>query len=174
MINMKEYFEELNKLDKEELFEMANIRAKQIKIEDLDFSFYFSSKADVNNQHSIRVKLCWDKEKIGKDLIDGTLELHGDYEYHRSSNPVNKHLSQIDLDTARYFFKRYKVLFAAVWEGVLDENDMVSYLRGQITFEDLLKLFEVSDEELKLISIAKNRKELEKIVRENNIFNMND
>lgn len=160
-------------LDEDFLFEMSNVRGKLVKIEDLDFSFYFSSKKNVNSQHGIRVKICWNREKISKDLLDGFMELHGDYEYTPTKNP-NKKADEVDISTARYFFKRYKVLFAAVWEGILDENLMSDYLRGNISFRDLLKEFELPQNKLNLILNCSDRKELESIVRKYNIFNMND
>lgn len=156
------------------LTEMSNIRGKYVTIEDIDFSFYFSSKNNASNQHGIRVKICWNREKIGRDLLDGYMELHGDYKYVSSLNP-NIKPDSIDIATARYFFKRYKVLFAAVWENKLDENILSDYLRGNIDFNTLLKNFEdISNENYQLINNTTNLKSLEKTVREFNIFNMND
>ena len=45
--------------DVEKLMEMANLRGKQVKTDNIDFSFYFSSKA--GNSHSIRIKICWNR-----------------------------------------------------------------------------------------------------------------
>lgn len=156
------------------LFEMSNIRGKFVKIEDLDFSFYYSSKDNVNNQHGIRVKICWNREKIDASMIDGYLELHGDYKYKSSPHPTFKPDS-VDIATARYFFKRYKVLFAAVWEKVLDENILSDYLRGTRNLKETIDYFEnISDHDLELLKRAGGLKELEKIVRKYSIFNMND
>ena len=161
-------------LNEEYLLEMSNIRGKYVQVEDIDFSFYFSSKNNVNSQHGIRVKICWNREKIGLDLLDGVLELHGNYQY-ISKNRPNVVPDRYDLDTARYFFKRYKVLFSAVWENKLDENNLVAYLTKRITFEDLLNSFEdINEEYIEIITKAKNIKELESIVRKFNVFNMND
>lgn len=163
------------KLIKEQyLFEMSNIKGKYIKIEDIDFSFYFSSKNNVNNQHGIRVKICWNREKIGEDLLDGYMELHGNYKYVSKKEP-NIKSDSIDIATARYFFKRYKVLFSAVWENKLDENILSDYLRGNINFTQLLKEFEnIENNQYELINSASNIKDLERLVRTYNIFNMND
>lgn len=160
------------KLEENLLFEMSNIRGKFVKVEDIDFSFYFSSKNNVNNQHGIRVKICWNREKIGKDLLDGYMELHGDYKYISKNNP-NVKPDEVDLATARYFFKRYKVLFAAVWENKLDENILSDYLRGNIDFTELLDSFEdLPDNDMIKIKQAKSVKDLFNIVKENNIFNL--
>ena len=159
---------------KQDLLEMSSIRGKYIKIEDIDFSFYFSSKNNVSNQHAIRVKICWSREKIGKDLLDGYLELHGDYKYVSKREP-NIKPDSVDVATARYFFKRYKVLFSAVWENKLDENILSDYLRGNINFKEVLKEFEnIENNEYELINSAINIKDLERIIREYKIFNMND
>lgn len=162
------------KLVEEYLFEMSNIRGNKIKIEDIDFSFYFSSKSNVDCRHGIRVKICWNKEKLSPSLLDGYMELHGNYKYVSKENP-NYKPNKYDIATAQYFFRRYKVLFSAVWEEKLDENVLNDYLRGIINFEELLNEFEnILPENKDKIKKAKDRKELEKIVRENNIYNMND
>lgn len=156
------------------LFEMSNVRGKTIKIENIDFSFYFSSKEDANNQHGIRVKISWNREKVSSKLLDGYMELHGEYKY-KSRNKPNTIPNEKDKNKAREFFKKYKVLFAAVWEDKLDQNDLVAYLREMINFENLLNNFEsITEEQKKLITQAKDLKDLEMKVRENNIFNMND
>lgn len=161
-------------LNENSLFEMSNLRGKMIKLEDIDFSFYFSSKANVNTQHGIRVKICWNREKVSKDLLDGYMELHGDYKYVSKNNP-NVKPDKFDILTARYFFKRYKVLFAAVWENKLDENLLNDYFREKISLEELLDEFEdISVEDKEKIKEARDLKDLERIVRENKIFNMND
>lgn len=158
---------------KESLFEISNIRGKYIKVEDLDFSFYFSSKSNVYDSHGIRVKLCWNSEKIGIDLLDGYMELSGDYKYTLTAHPTNK-IDSVDIATARYFFKEYKVLFSAVWEEVLDENFLISYLKGDLSFSDLMKEFELPFDNYEFIQRCRNLKELEAVVRKYNIYNMNN
>ena len=156
-----------------DLFEMANARRKKITVANLDFSFYFGTKASVNNQHGIRAKLCWNREKVGSDLLDGVLELHGDYHYQQTAHP-NHNPNQAELDTARQFFKSHKVLFAAVWEGVLDEHSMVSYLYGEISLNELLAFFELPNEQKQLVTEAADNQDLERIVRAHHIYNLND
>lgn len=166
---MDNIWEELNSIDEDWLLEMSNIRGKFVKVEDIDFSFYFSAK---NSNHGIRVKIRWDREKLGTDF-DGYLELHGDYKW----NPVthSKKVKQYEIDTARYFFKRYKSLFAAVWELKLDENILIEYLKGQIPLHDLIKEFEnISQKDIDKMLECNTTTELNKCVRENDIFNMND
>ena len=158
---------------KESLFEMSNIRGKYIKVEDLDFSFYFSSKSNAYDRHGIKVKLCWNREKIGRDLLDGYMELSGDYKYTSTAHPANK-IDSVDIATARYFFKKYKVLFSAVWEEVLDENFLVSYLKGDLSFSDLTQEFELPFDSYEFVQRCKSLKELESVVRRYHIYNMND
>lgn len=164
----------LKALSNEPLVEMANIRGKYVKVEDLDFSFYYSSKLDTNGQHGIRVKICWNREKIGLDLLDGYMELHDDYKYVSTSHP-NYKPDSIDIATARYFFKKYKVLFAAAWELVLDENILSDYLRGNISLLETIDNFENVNDDMKQELLKVNSlKELEQKVRENKVFNLND
>lgn len=166
---MVSIWEELNSLDEDWLCEMSTIRGKYAKVEDLDFSFYFSAR---NPRHVIRAKIRWDRDKLG-NTFDGIMELHGDYKYNPSPN--SKKIPQYDIDTARYFFKRYKVLFAAVWEMKLDENLVIEYLKGQIKLSELILQFEnIPQSDIDKMSRCSTITELNKCVRENKIFNMND
>lgn len=98
------------------IFGMTNVRGVNVVTEPygLDFSFYFSSKEGV--PHGIRVKPIFDPSKMRKNLA-GNLELHGDWKYTPGENDRkvshSKMLRMID------FFRKYKVLFAAVWEEQL-------------------------------------------------------
>ena len=159
---------------KEYLFEMSNIRGDKVKIEDIGFSFYFSSKNNATCGQKIRVKICWNKEKLSFNLLDGYMELCGKYEYVSKNKPNNKP-SQNEIEKARNFFKKYKILFSAVWEEKLDENVLNDYLRGTMNFEELLNEFEnISMENKEKIGQAKSLEELNKIVRENGVFNLNE
>lgn len=162
--------QELNKLEEEYLMEMANVRGKDIKIEDLDFSIYFSSKNVVS--HPIRIKVCWNREKMNNNI--GYIELHGDYEYHQAKGCDYKPDST-DVATLRYFVKRYKVLFSAVWEEKLHQNNLIRYFEGDIDFKELLTRFEdISTKEYPKIQEATNLKDLENIVRDFRVYNMSD
>ena len=158
------------RLDEDSLMEMANLRGKDVKIEDINFSIYFSPKQ--TDQHSIRIKVLWNRERMNSGNFDGVLYLHGDYEYKQNPNADNKP-DMYDIFELRYFAKRYKVLFAAVWENKLDPNDVEDYFKGRLSFEELLTLFlDLDSDDYDKIQQARNIKELEQIVSENNIFNM--
>ena len=164
-------FENLQLLKEEKpLLEMANLVGKTVKTDKINFSFYFSDKFGVT--HGIRVKVVWNENKMQSDN-NGYLELHGDYNYINS--PGSKKLSEKEINNAREFFKKYKVLFAAGWECEIDLNWIVDYFRQKCTFNELLDAFDdLSDEHNKFIHQAKDIADLEKIVRQYNIFNMND
>ena len=156
--------------DEDLLMKMANLRGKDVKIEDVNFSIYFSPKQ--TDQHSIRIKVLWNRERMNSGNFDGVLYLHGDYEYKQNPNADNKP-DKYDIFELRYFAKRYKVLFAAVWENKLDPNDVEDYFKGRLSFEELLTLFlDLDSDDYDKIQQARNIKELEQIVSENNIFNM--
>lgn len=158
------------RLDEDLLMEMANLRGKDVKIEDISFSIYFSPKQ--TDQHSIRIKVLWNRERMNSGNFDGVLYLHGDYEYKQNPNADNKP-DMYDIFELKYFAKRYKVLFAAVWENKLDPNDVEDYFKGRLSFEELLTLFlDLDSDDYDKIQQARNIKELEQIISENNIFNM--
>lgn len=156
-------------IDKKYMADMANIRGRYIKIEDIDFSFSFSVK---NPKHKIRVRIRWDREKLEKHF-DGYMELHGDYKY--TPNKNSKKVSQYKIDSARSFFQKYKLLFAAVWEMKLDENLLLEYFRGGFSLHEIIEQFEnISNEDLDLMLKCSTLTELDKCVRENKIFDVND
>ena len=152
------------------LMEMANIYGKNVKIEPINFSFYFSDKTECN--HGIRVKIKWNNQKI-MDL-DGYMELHGDYEYVSSPSSCYQPSSK-EIKLAQKFFKKYKVLFAAVWEKYLEPYYVQEYLRGNIDLVDVIDGLDNLDPQhyMRLLSVTKIY-ELEQLVRDWNIFNMND
>lgn len=181
MENFHGLWEELNKLDtnsnyiaKEKdmqvLGEMANVRGRSCKIDDIDFSFYFSKK---NSNHGIRLKILWNREKTLRD-DDGYIELHGDYKYY--SSPKAQHRpKQWEIKGLQYFCRKYKVLFAAVWEMKLAEDDLADYFKEIITFKELVALFDnISEMNYFRVNHCNNLRELEQCVRQNKIFNMND
>ncbi len=178
--------------DNESLCLLNRISAKKVKLETIDFSFYYATKIEMqyrikieiarnlgrrknthvckSMQYGIRVEIAWNPLKMTQ--LD-TLELHGKYVYNirnpRKQNNVNAEL----LNKAREFFKKYKVLFAAVWECVLEPNILAFYLYQYINFKELLSEFTLNENELSLIENADNLSDLEAIVREHKIFNIN-
>ena len=157
-----------DELDEDYLIELANLRGKDVKIEDIDFSIFFSRKIP---NHGCRVKICWNRDKMTNEM--GNLEAHGDYKY--TQNSSYKKPSNYDIEEARYFVKKYKVLFAAVWEEKLDQTDVCDYFRGLISWQKLMTCFQnVSEQDFERLRICYNRKDLEDCVRRYHIFNMND
>lgn len=156
------------------LMEMANALGNNIKKEKrLPFSFYFSPKKVVRGAHGIRVKILWNPSKMGPDS-DGYMELHGNYDY--ISNPKRYKPSQDEINLARDFFKRYKVLFAAVWEDVIqDPSQVTMYLYDKISWKELMEQFDTGNSNWNFyIQTTDNIKELEQLVKEENMFNMNN
>ena len=147
---------------------MANLRGKDVKIEDIDFSIFFSRKIP---NHGCRVKICWNRNMMTDEV--GFIEAHGDYKYIQTTS--FKRPSNYDIEEARYFIKKYKVLFAAVWEEKLDPNDVIFYFSGIYSWQKLMTCFQnVSEQDFERLRICYNRKDLEDCVRKYHIFNMND
>ena len=168
--DFKEYLYSPSKI----LMEMANAVGNNVRIEkNLPFSFFFSSKKAVRGTHGIRVKILWNPAKAPADA-DGFLELHGDYEYIPGSHKYEPNAKELSI--ARKFFKKHKVLFSAVWEDVIyDPSQLVMYFYGKISWKELMKQFDTGNSDWNFyIQTTDNVKELEQLVREENIFNMND
>lgn len=160
-------FEQLNQLEEDYLIEMANVRGKDCKVANINFSFYFSAK---QGSHTIRAKVEWNRDHIKNP--DGTILLFGNYEYIESNNCKNSP-SQQDINSAREFFKKYKVLFAAVWNNCLDPVDLRNYFEGRLSFKSLIKSF-YSIDNFDKIQDVKTIEELYSIVKKYNIFNLYD
>ena len=168
-IELLEYLENPSAI----LMEMANVRGIDfVHTQNLPFSFYFSTKSAVHRSHAIRLKVLWNPSKAPASA-DGYMEMHGDYAYTVSSHkykPTNKELSIL-----KTFCLKYKVLFCAVWEEKLYDMDLVDYFRGRLQLNELLTKFDdISEKHYYLINHCKSIEELEKCVRDNKIFNMND
>lgn len=169
----KQIFEEYLNDPSTVLMEMANMVGNRVKTDaNLPFSFYFSTKSAVHGAHGIRVKILWNPSKSPNDA-DGYMELHGNYEYVRGSHKYKP--TEKELKVARNFFKKYKVIFSAVWEEKMDYTSVQDFFEGEISFRELLINFtNVTEKQFYLINHASTLEELESIVREKKIFNMND
>ena len=145
----------------------------KVKIDPLPFSFYFSRKNA--SRHGIRLKIFWNDSRIDDDRC-GYIELHGNYRY--SQDPRQKFKPKAYMiETARYFAKKYKVLFAAVWEGALGESEVQDFFKGQIFFKELVSEFyadRIGKQKYEALQYCNNLKDLEARVRQYSIFNMND
>ena len=157
------------------LMEMVCVRGIDVKPKQLPFSFYFSDKSVVHNQHGIRIKVQWSPTRMKSKDADGYFVTHGSYPYKYVEGSHKYKPTEKEKDLAREFIKKNKVLFAAVWEEVVDENDVQDYFRGKIGWKELMSKFNVGSSDGNFyIQIADDLKELEQIVREENLFNMND
>lgn len=154
--------------DFDDIFGMSNVRGKYVRTDKINFSFYFSMQ---KASHAIRVKVAFNDSKINESDF-GTLELHGDWKFTLGKNDT--HVSNKDIRDMKAFFRKYKVLFAAVWDKKIYEADVVEFFRGGITFSNLLKEFVFFNEYKKEMSEIEDVAGLEKFVRENQIFNMWD
>ena len=150
-----------------DLLEMANILGMDVRVERINYSFYFSSK--IGMQHSIRVKIKWNRDRF-RGAEDGYMDLHGQYDYVQSE--YGEAASEMEISKARNFFVKNKVLFAAVWEEFLEADDVQDYFKGNLTFDELKDSF--YDLPKKIFDDAKTIADIEKIVRENKLFDMND
>lgn len=153
----------------EDIFAMANLRGKQIRVPySLPFSFYFSER---NSSYGIRVKPVFNPDRMHIEDA-GNLELHGSWKFTPGRNDAN--VSSKSKKMMMDFFKTYKVLFAAVWEGEIQEDVVQDYFRGLISWDDMMSEFDCyTTYESEMMNIS-DVESLERFVRDNNIFNMND
>lgn len=155
--------------EENDIFCMSSLRGSKVVVpHKLPFSFFFSER---ESSHAIRVKPVFNPDKISKSSF-GTLELHGDWKY--TPGPDDKNVSQKQIQEMKNFFKKYKVLFAAVWESKLYDGDVQDYFRGLISFDELLTEFDFYENYKEDMDNIDNIEQLEEFVRKYNIFNMWD
>ena len=154
----------------DKLMEMANLRGRQVKTDNINFSFYYSDKSGVS--HGIRVKIKWNPDRMSGE-VDGYMELHGDYNY--IDSPNSKKPRTKDILAAKKFFQKYKVLFAAVWEMKLEEDVVQDYLRKLITLEEVkAEFYDIPEVAYMQIQKCNSISDIEYVVRKTDAFNMND
>ena len=157
------------------LTEMACVRGIDVRPNQFPFSFYFSTKTAVHNQHGIRVKIQWSANRIKSKDADGYFIIHGVYPYEYVEGSHKYKPTEGEKKSAAEFIKENKVLFSAVWEEVVDENDVRKYFEGDISWKELMKRFDTGNPTWNFyVTTTDNQKELEQLVREENMFNMND
>ena len=110
-----------------------------VETDKLNFSFDFSIKGGVGR--TFRAKVSWDRERpVGKSQT--YFELYGDYKY------IGKKVKPELEEEARAFFRKYQVLLAAVWAGVLEKDSLYDYFYDSLPFAELLSKFKLSAQEL--------------------------
>lgn len=160
----------MKRIINESIFGMSNVRGNRIQVYPgaQPFSFYFSEKTDT---HGIRVKPVFNPNKVHISEV-GTLKLCDDWEYIPGKD--EGHISEKDVKKMKDFFRKYKVLFAAVWEGELQEGDLVDYFQGVIDFDTVVESLECYLKYAIELSECINVDDLEQVVRQHDMFNMND
>jgi hypothetical protein len=155
----------------DKIYAMSNMVGEFLKIDGpLPFSFYFGTKDvfSTQNKHGIRVKICPNSAKYPPNNTS-EFELHGQYKLHdtlRIKSDLEKH--------ARTFFKKYKVLFAGVWESVLLEENVVGYFKDRASLQDIIEESYLSEEQQRILDGVQTVQEFETLVRRYKMFNMND
>lgn len=150
------------------LIEMSDVRGKYVKHpHQLPFSFYFSS--GTNTKHSIRVKPVFNPEKL-KASQTGTLKLCDDWKFIPGVN--DKSVSRGLIDEMKSFFRKYIILFCAVWDEQLQDGVLRSYLEGQIKFKDVIEDLDFYEDYEEGLSDIETVEELEKFCREHSLVNL--
>lgn len=170
LVENKIIYEDYDETPEEnDIFCMSNIRGNKVVVpHKLPFSFYFSER---ESSHAIRVKPVFNPNRMSKSSF-GTLELHGDWKY--TPGPDDKNVSAKQVGLMKQFFKKYKVIFAGVWEVEIPEDSVQDYFKGIISFHQFLQECYFYDDYQEEMDKIKTIEELETFVRENNIFNMWD
>ena len=147
---------------------MSNARGKYIVIPGkLPFSFYFSSGVGVS--HPIRVKPMFNPEKLIQSKT-GTLKLCDDWEYVPGEDDGN--VKGQDIKKMKQFFRRYMVLFAAVWDEQLQDSTLQDYFYGRIGFNEMLQDLEFYNNYADELDNINTVEDLEQFCRDNKLVNL--
>ena len=165
----------LNIYESDFLFEMSNVRGNYVRNpHKLPFSFYFSTKqtaSSKDNCHGLRVKPLFNPEKMTIEEA-GTLEMYSDWKFIPGEN--DKNVKSKKIKEMKEFFRKYKVFFAAVWEGVLPPDALYDYFRGIMKLWEVIKQMSFYNEYKDKIKKEKidTVQSLTNFVLKYNIFNM--
>ena len=160
---MKRYI----KADNQDILCMANIRGKRVKEpHKLNFSFYFSGK---NSSHGIRVKPIFNPDKMMINKA-GNLELHSDWTY--TPGEDDTHISSSDIREMKEFFRKYLILFAAVWDLQLPDTTVQDYFEGECTLNELIQDLEFYSDYADELDEIESVEELEEFCSENELVNL--
>ena len=149
--------------DNDFLIEMANVVGKYVSVPNkLPFSFYFSAN---NGNHSIRVKPSFNAERLLANQV-GTLKLCDDWEYTPGKDDTN--IKQKQVNSMKEFFRKYLVLFCAVWDYQLSERPVQKYFEGDYTLQEVIEDLDFYTSKMDNID---NIEELENYCRINDLVN---
>ena len=152
----------------EYVFETSGIRGNYVKQPyPLPFSFYFSSGTGVPG--NIRVNPVFNPEML-KRSETGTLKLCGDWEY--TPGYMDQDVSDDLVQEMKAFFRKYLVLFCAVWDEQMQDAVLQDYFTGKISFDEMLQdldFYETYSNELSSIRDVQN---LEAFCRDNDLVNL--
>lgn len=152
----------------EDIFAMSNVRGRYVKNpRSLPFSFYFSSGSGVS--HDIRVNPMFNPEKLKKSLT-GTLKLCDDWRYTAGSEDKNVD-SKLILEM-KQFFRKYLVLFCAVWDEQMQDAVLEDYFLGNISFNTMLKDLDFYEEHKESLDNISDVSSLEAYCRLHDLVNM--
>lgn len=145
------------------IFAMSNVRGRNVTLEDIDFSFYYSPR---NGNHGPRVKVVFDPFKM-KISQAGVQKLCDDWSFNSDVRIPSSKIREM-----QKFFKKYLILFLLVWDFKSDEPDPEDYLTGRMTLEELIENLEFYDDYSDELDKIQTVEELERFCRSHEVVNM--
>ena len=158
--------------DSESIFGMSNVRGRHIKVEKgIPFLFYYSPKDEDRQSHEIRVKPSFNREKLMLSQA-GTLKLCDDWKYIPGEKDQN--ISAKQITAMKQFFRKYLVLFCAVWDKQVYDTDLEDFMRGEISLAEFIQDLDFYDKYKDDLDQIKTVSELEDYCYKNNLINLRD
>lgn len=96
--------------------------------------------------------------------------IHSDWKYIPGND--DKDVSNRDINAMKDFFKTYKVLFATVWEKVLEPDALYDYFRGIMDFNDIKQELDFYNEHKEDLDKIDTLTEFTEFVRQYHLFNL--
>ena len=143
------------------LMEMEEVRAKKATILDLPCDIFMVCGFDyLRKYHGPLLKILWNGNKFENYACNGYIEINSGNYVESKLNPYTP--SQEQLNHLRKIINELKPLFLSVWEGILYITDVADYIRGRLSFHDLVTHFEdIDDVYISELSKCETLKELE-------------
>lgn len=132
----------------------------------LAFSFYLYARDSLS--HGPRVKPIFNSGKP-KDTFAGVLKLCDDWEY--TPGPQDSTIGADQIREMKAFFRKYLVLFCAVWNLQLDDPTVGDYFEGEVDFDEVIQSLDFYDEFKRELDQVHDAESLEVFCRLKNLVN---
>lgn len=150
----------------DEMFGATIMRGVDKRPRSLPFSFIYCRSKNLELKPEVLV--AFDQSNIDHTCT-GRLKLYGDWEY--TPRDEDKDRTPREIKRMKTFFENHRVLFCAVWTGLLDEVILQDYFVGDISFEKMLRSLTFYEKNREALNEIHEVKQLEQFCKDMHLVN---